>query len=87
MPICIEIEVADDGQVTVGVCPPKEGGEPKEYMKPAQSVDDALAQAKSMLAGQGQQPQQPQPMQQPAQGGDAANAAAAKAFEQIRGGM
>lgn len=85
MSICIEIEVSDDGQVTVGVCPPEEeSGEPKGYMKPAQSIDEALAQAKSMLAGgQTQQPAQAQPAQE----GDAANAAAAKAFNQIRGGM
>lgn len=52
--ICVEIELADDGSVKVGVCPPEQGepdqGE-KEYLQPAKSVEDALGTAKDLLSG------------------------------------
>lgn len=91
MPICVEIEVSDDGQVMVGVDPEKaETGEPKGYMQPAASVDEALAKAKSMLDGAGQAPQEPMQAQPapaaPAPQGQDPNAAAASAFNRIRGG-
>lgn len=60
---CVEIEVDDQGQVTVGLCPPDEGqngpegsqqeeSAEKDYMQPAANVDDALAKAKQLLSGQ-----------------------------------
>lgn len=54
MATCIEIEISDQGAVTVGVCPPEpveETGAQKEYMQPAASVDEALAKAKQLLSG------------------------------------
>ena len=49
---CVEIETKEDGTVTWGVCPPEEEtGEPKDYMQPAASVDEALAKAKEALGG------------------------------------
>jgi len=55
MSICIEIEVDDAGQVTVGVCPPaEEAGESKDYMQPAENVAVALEKAKALLNGNGQ---------------------------------
>jgi hypothetical protein len=54
MSICVEIEVDDNGQVTVGVCPPEEeAGESKDYMQPAESVEVALEKAKSLLSAKG----------------------------------
>ena len=58
--ISIEIEVADDGKVTVGVQPPDEEAaagdvtKDKSYMQPAKSVDDALSTAKDLIAQQSQ---------------------------------
>lgn len=49
--ICIEIAVDDNGQVSVGVCPPEEEAGEKEYMQPAQSIDEALSKAAEMLQG------------------------------------
>lgn len=51
---CVEIEVDDQGQVTVGVCPPEqetpgEEQQDKQYMQPAQSVEEALTTAKDLL--------------------------------------
>lgn len=54
----VEIEVDDQGQVTVGMPPASEETgaqdvqEDKSYMKPVQSVDQALQVAKDMLTGQ-----------------------------------
>lgn len=46
----VEIEIGDDGKVSVGMCPPsEEAAEPKEHLKPAKSLDDALAQARTLL--------------------------------------
>lgn len=56
--ISIEIEIADDGSVTVGMQPPSEEAantdkvDDKSYMQPAKSIDDALAMVKAM-ANQG----------------------------------
>lgn len=88
MAICIEINIDDQGAVTVGVCPPEEEtGEPKGYMQPAKSVDDALGTARDLLAGQNGQMAQ-QAMNQPgAQLEQDPNAAAAASFNKIRGGM
>lgn len=53
----VEIEVDDQGQVTVGTPPQAEETgaqdvqEDKSYMKPADSVDAALQAAKDMLTG------------------------------------
>lgn len=56
MSICVEIEIDDAGQVTVGVCPPgEESGEPKDYMQPASDVAAALETARGLLGGQGEQ--------------------------------
>lgn len=53
--VCIEIEVSPDGQVMFGICPPEEeSNEPKGYMQPVGSIDEALAKAKEVLAGQGE---------------------------------
>jgi hypothetical protein len=75
--ICVEIEMnSDTGEVKVGVCPPEEeAGEPKSYMQPAQSVDEALAKAQQLLSqgGAGQPGQSPD--QQMAAG-----------YEAVRGG-
>jgi hypothetical protein len=51
MPTCVEIEIADDGKVSVGVEPQNQAeySEPKDYLKPAASVEEALATAKSLL--------------------------------------
>lgn len=51
MKVCVEVELdTDSGQVTVGVCPPEEEtGEMKDYMKPAQDIESALAIAKDLL--------------------------------------
>lgn len=51
MSICVEIEIDDAGQVTVGVCPPEEeAGESKDYMQPAENVAVALEKAKALLS-------------------------------------
>lgn len=51
MSICVEIEVDDAGQVTVGVCPPsEEAGESKDYMQPAENMAVALEKAKALLS-------------------------------------
>lgn len=58
MGICVEIEIDDQGQVTVGVCPPEEEtGEPKDYMQPADSLEAALSQAQEILSGSEQNSQ------------------------------
>lgn len=85
MGICIEIEVDDQGQATVGVCPPaEEGGEPKDYMQPAGSVQEALQMAAQLLqsgaTGADQGSGQVQDTDQGAQ------EAASQAFGSIRGG-
>ena len=67
--ITIEIEVAEDGTITVGAMPPMEesaeGAETdekpymqhdKSYMQPAESIDDALAMAKALIDQGAKQP-------------------------------
>ena len=49
MKACVLIEVDDQGQVSVGSYPGDLPPELKQSMQPAQSVDDALAQAKQLL--------------------------------------
>jgi len=57
MSICVEIEIDDSGAVTVGVCPPdEEATEPKDYMKPAESIGVALEKARSLLQPDGGKP-------------------------------
>jgi hypothetical protein len=57
--ICVEIELADDGTFTVGVCPPEEEtGEPKDYMQPVKSLDDALGVAQDLLTSPAAQEQE-----------------------------
>lgn len=61
--LSIEIEVNDQGQVSVGISPPAEEAQQadqmadKGYMHPVASVDEALAMVQQLLA-QAQQPQQ-----------------------------
>lgn len=90
MGICVEIEVSDDGKVTVGVDPEKEYGERKGYMQPAQSLEDALQTAKDLLTNGQAQAAQAGPDQAPAAPGgmdpQAAQAAAQQSFGAIRGG-
>lgn len=45
---CVVIEVGDDGAVSVGAIPPGQYG---NALKPAASLDDALAAARGALAG------------------------------------
>lgn len=83
MGICVEIEIDDQGQVMVGVDPEKEEApEPKGYMQPAQSVEDALQTAKDLLTN----PQAQAAQAAPAQPGMDAQAAAQQSFGAIRGG-
>lgn len=50
MAICVNIEIDDDGSVTVGVEPPDdEKSEGKEHMQSAENLDVALAKAKAFL--------------------------------------
>jgi len=49
---CVEIEVSPDGKVMFGICPPEEeSSEPKGYMQPVGSIDEAMAKAKEALGG------------------------------------
>lgn len=57
MPICVEIEMNDQGDYSVGVCPPENENEPKEHLHPSQSLDAAIAEAKQILQQQAQSPQ------------------------------
>lgn len=51
---CVEIEIDDTGAVTVGLCPPgEEASEPKDYMKPAESIGIALEKARRLLEDAG----------------------------------
>jgi hypothetical protein len=58
MPICIEIEIDDNGHISVGQCPPDENtageeqGE-KQYMMPAASIGEAIKTAAALLASGG----------------------------------
>jgi hypothetical protein len=57
MSICVEIEIADDGQITVGLCPPREESQEDESTEDVQtvgSVDEALQKAKELLSSQDQ---------------------------------
>lgn len=56
--ICVEIEIDDKGQISVGVCPPENENEPKEHLNPVTNLDEALAKAKSLLQQQSRTPQQ-----------------------------
>lgn len=49
MKACVLIEVGDDGQVSVGTYPGDIPPDMKQGLQPAQSIDDALAQAKQLL--------------------------------------
>jgi hypothetical protein len=60
---CVLIEVADDGNVSVGTYPGELPPQMKQGMQPAQSVDDALAQAKQLLEG-GEEQGEPAPDQE-----------------------
>lgn len=79
--VCVKIELDDQGQVTVGQEPSEDYQAPAHgtaedeqaeaaYMKPAKSIDDALATAKQLLEqGSAQtQPTQDQAESQFAQG-------------------
>lgn len=55
--LCVEIEMNDAGEYSVGICPPESENEPKEHLNPMGSLEEALAQAKAMLAGSQQSPQ------------------------------
>ncbi len=55
--VCVEIEMNDKGEFSVGVCPPEDENEPKEHLRPSKSLDAALAKAKSLLQQQAQSPQ------------------------------
>ena len=56
MAFCVEIEIGDNGDVSVGVCPPELENPSKEHLQPVSSVDEALGMAQQLLsqAGQGQ---------------------------------
>jgi hypothetical protein len=67
MSTCVEIEIEDDGTVMVGVKPqeqetPGEEAQDKQYLQPANSVDEALTTAKDLLTN-------PQVQQAEKQGG------------------
>ena len=65
MSICVEIEIDDDGNVQVGICPPdEESGEDKSYMHSAESVEVALAKAKAYLSGKAPATSKPKDMQE-----------------------
>lgn len=49
---CIEIEINDQGEISVGVCPPENENEPKEHLNPVANLDEALAKAKLLLQQQ-----------------------------------
>lgn len=44
---CVKIMMDDNGGFSVGECPPEEAG--GDYMQPAESIDAAMMQAKTML--------------------------------------
>lgn len=51
MAICVEIEIDDAGNVTVGTSPPgDDANEPKENMQPVENIEVALAKAKALLS-------------------------------------
>lgn len=54
--ICVEIEINDNGEISVGVCPPENENEPKEHLNPVTNLDEALAKAKSLLQQQEKTP-------------------------------
>jgi hypothetical protein len=57
MSICVEIEIADDGQITVGLCPPREESqedESTENVEVVDSVDAALEKARALLSSGGE---------------------------------
>jgi len=55
--VCVEIEMNDKGEYSVGVCPPENENEPKEHLHPSKTLDAALAEARSLLQQQAQSPQ------------------------------
>lgn len=78
----IEIHVADDGKLYVGLAPPEESGPDEPAMdmtgmQPAQSVDDALRIAKTLIE-QGGQPA-------PSTGEQGAVESFAAGFQGVRG--
>jgi len=50
--VCVEIEMNDNGEFSVGVCPPENENEPKEHLQPSASLDAALEKAKMILLKQ-----------------------------------
>ena len=90
--ITIEIEVADDGTVMVGMMPPMEESaegadkeymqHDKSYMQPAKSVDDALVMAKALIDQGASQPGKTQDAGMPDMAGEASFA---KGFQGVRG--
>jgi hypothetical protein len=55
MKTCVLIEVDDQGQVSVGTYPGELPPQFKQGLQPAQSVDEALATAKQLLEGGGEE--------------------------------
>ncbi len=48
----------DQGEFSVGVCPPEDENEPKEHLRPSKSMGAALAEAKTLLQQQAKSPQE-----------------------------
>ena len=88
--ITIEIEVADDGTITVGAMPTMEESaegasaetSEKPYMQPAKSVDDALSMAKTLIDQGASEPGKPQGKGMPDMAGEASFA---QGFQGVRG--
>lgn len=51
--ICVEIEIADDGSISVGQCPPEQEQGEKDYMNGVPNLDAALQAARAILQGGG----------------------------------
>lgn len=64
MSICVEIEVDDQGKVSVGIDPEQKEPNDNANMQPAASIDEALAKAKQLLSQGGGQNQAEQQFQQ-----------------------
>jgi hypothetical protein len=79
MPKCVQIEVADDGKVTVGMGP-SEGGD-ESFMKPAESVEAAVERARGLLSADAGKPAS---MQEAMFGADKKKAAPAKPAEKAK---
>ena len=61
---CVAIDVGTDGSVKVGLLPPEAIAQYASAMQPAQSVEDAMTTAQSLLSGQPGE-QAPDPMAEP----------------------